>query len=394
VRHQVERILASPAFHSSKRYASVLKFIVDQTLEGYGDRLKERTIGIEVFNRRPDYDTGTDHAVRSAVAEVRKRLAQYYLNGAGDELRIEIQPGCYTPQFRRRDGHRLAAIATQIAPLRVGDLAAQPIAASAARRAWLWPLWLIAACAMLAAAVMAVRQQVRARDPLIQFWKPMLKSRAPILVCIGNVEGGRETTAQIPSLSPTLTLSEFHNSPFSTVNVYDAFTSAKFAGLMQANGKSVRFASQSDATFTDLQGGPTILVGLLNNVWTERLEPKLRFTVEQPQPGKFVIHDRNNPSKSDWSVDYSKPYLDLTKDYALVLRMVDPKTEQPVVVAAGIAVFGTWAAGNFLTSENEIKRLTAVAPPGWENKNMEIVLSTEVIRGRSGPATIVAAQFW
>ena len=73
VRAQLQRILSSPVFLNSKRYAAVLKYIVDQTLEGAGERLKERTIGIEVFQRAPDYDTSTDHAVRSAVAEVRKR---------------------------------------------------------------------------------------------------------------------------------------------------------------------------------------------------------------------------------------------------------------------------------------------------------------------------------
>ncbi|MGB6696903.1 MAG: hypothetical protein WBE56_22110, partial [Terracidiphilus sp.] len=56
VRDQLRRILSSSAFHNSKRYASVLKFVVDQTLLGFGDRLKERTIGIEVFDRPPDYD--------------------------------------------------------------------------------------------------------------------------------------------------------------------------------------------------------------------------------------------------------------------------------------------------------------------------------------------------
>jgi hypothetical protein len=100
VRKQLRKILESPVFQNSKRYASVLKFVVDQTLDGQGDRLKERTIGIEVFHRTPDYDTATDHAVRSAVAEVRKRLAQYYLPDTRDELRIEVLPGSYMPQFR------------------------------------------------------------------------------------------------------------------------------------------------------------------------------------------------------------------------------------------------------------------------------------------------------
>ena len=74
--------------------------------------------------------------------------------------------------------------------------------------------------------------------------------------------------------------------------------------------------------------------------------------------------------------------------------MVDPKTEQTVIVAVGVIVFGTAAAGNFLTSNNEMEKLAAIAPPGWEKKNMELVLSTDVIKGRSGPASIVAVQFW
>ena len=178
------------------------------------------------------------------------------------------------------------------------------------------------------------------------------------------------------------------------VNVSDAIALAKFTGLMQASGKQFRIASQSDATFTDLQNGPSILVGLLNNTWTERLVPKLRFTVIHPTPNTVTIRDRNNPQNNDWSVDYTTPYLDLSRDYALVLRMVDPKTEQTVVVAAGITVFGTSAAADFLTEPGEIKKIDAVAPAGWEKKNMELVLSTDVIRGRSGPASIVAAQFW
>src|SRR5579872_638064 len=99
VRNELRRILSGPSFQNSKRYAAVLKFIVDQTLDGNGNSLKERTIGIEVFGRAPDYDTGTDHAVRSAVAEVRKRLAKHYELNPVSRVRIEVLPGSYLPQF-------------------------------------------------------------------------------------------------------------------------------------------------------------------------------------------------------------------------------------------------------------------------------------------------------
>jgi hypothetical protein len=399
VRSQLQRILASPAFHNSKRYAAVLTYVVDRTLEGYGDQLKERTIGIEVFKRRPDYDTSTDHAVRSAVAEVRKRLAQYYVNGSSGELRIELQLGSYMPQFRRvDDGPRYTAASSQFAPPTAHTTAAPTTAPGpsghAPRKVWIRAAWIAAGCTFVAAATVAWAAILQARAPLNRFWQPVLSSRAPVLLCIGNVEGGQQPPIVDPGPLYDLTLAKFQNSAHTTVNEYDAFALARLAGLLEARGKMFRLASQSDATFTDLQNGPAILVGLLNNSWTERLVDKLRFTVDQPAPDRFVIRDRNNPLKNDWSVDYSTPYLDLTKDYALVLRMVDPKTEQTVIVAAGVTVFGTAAAGNFLTSNNEMEKLAAIAPPGWEKKNMELVLSTDVIKGRSGPASIVAVQFW
>jgi hypothetical protein len=395
VRDQLRRILASSAFHNSKRYASVLKFIVDQTLLGFGDRLKERTIGIEVFDRPPDYDTATDHAVRSAVAEVRKRLAQYYLNGGRHELRIEIQSGSYMPQFRwGEESPQLAAAPTNISAPRAETVVATTAKKPEIRKTWTRPAWIGACAIILAAGLVALVVGARTPDTLESFWKPLLSSRAPVLLCIGNVEGGQQSPAADDGLTSKLTLSDFQNSPNATVNEFDSFALAKFAGLLGANSHQIRFASQSDATFTDLQSGPAILVGLLNNNWTERLVPKLRYTVDQPVTGKFLIRDRNNPTNNDWSVDYSTPYLRLTKDYALVLRMVDPKTEQTVIVAAGITVFGTSAASDFLTNRKEIRKLAAIAPAGWEKKNMELVLSTDVIRGQSGPASIVAAQFW
>jgi hypothetical protein len=386
VRNQLRRILESPVFHNSKRYANVLKYIVDQTLAGCGNQLKERTIGIEVFHRTPDYDTAADHAVRSAVAEVRKRLAQYYQQNVRDQLRIEVLPGSYMPQFRWADKHP--------DPNRTGSAAAPRSVARANRRVWLRFGWITAVCLIVLVSLAALLiVSARRRDAFDSFWMPTLSSRAPVLLCIGNLQGGRGSQEENSNLNPTLSLSDFQNSPFETVNFHDVLTMTKFTRLMEAKGQQFELKSQSDTTFTDLQNGPTILVGLLNNNWTERLLPKLRFSVEQTS-NKVIILDSNNPSHKNWLVDYTTPYLNLTRDYALVLRMRDPKTEQMVVVAAGITVFGTVAAADFLTNRNEINKLVAIAPPGWEKKNMEIVLSTDVIRGRSGPASIVAAQFW
>ena len=112
-----------------------------------------------------------------------------------------------------------------------------------------------------------------------------------------------------------------------------------------------------------------------------RLVQNLRFTVERPTRDVILIRDHDNPSRNDWSVNYSTPFLGVTKDYALVLRVSDPKTDQMVVTVAGISAFGTLDAGEFLTNSNEIRKIEAIAPKGWKKKNLEMVLSVDVIRG-------------
>jgi len=63
-----------------RKYAlsAVAPIHVEQTLAGNEDNLKERTLGVEVFHRTPDYDTNLDPVVRLCAGEVRKRIAQYY----------------------------------------------------------------------------------------------------------------------------------------------------------------------------------------------------------------------------------------------------------------------------------------------------------------------------
>ena len=109
---------------------------------------------------------------------------------------------------------------------------------------------------------------------------------------------------------------------------------------------------------------------------------------------KLTIRDKQDPSRNEWSVDYSTPHTEVSRDYALIVRTRDAKTEQPVLVAAGTAGFGTLAAGEFLTNPEYMKKLEAIAPKDWSRKNVEIVLSMEVLRGNGGPPNIVGAYFW
>src|SRR5580693_7027352 len=101
IREQLNRLLAHLLFTNSKRYPVLLAYTVEQTLLGNASDLKERTIGVEAFGREPVYDVNLDPVVRTAAAEVRKRLSQYYYNpDHAGELVIELPIGSYVPTFR------------------------------------------------------------------------------------------------------------------------------------------------------------------------------------------------------------------------------------------------------------------------------------------------------
>ena len=76
LREELDRVIASHHFQTSKRCQAFLRYAFEETLSGRQE-LKERSIGIEVFGRNPSYDTNLDPVVRMTAGEVRKRLALY-----------------------------------------------------------------------------------------------------------------------------------------------------------------------------------------------------------------------------------------------------------------------------------------------------------------------------
>jgi TolB-like protein/tetratricopeptide (TPR) repeat protein len=99
VREHLEEILASSAFSGGKRAQEFLKLVTGHMIAGRSDSLKERMIGAEMFGRPVDYDTANDAVVRVKANEVRRRLAQFYLERGGPlPLQIELPLGSYIPR--------------------------------------------------------------------------------------------------------------------------------------------------------------------------------------------------------------------------------------------------------------------------------------------------------
>src|SRR5687768_11027639 len=100
VRAELERVLRSAGFRRADRSSALLRYVVEQTLAGRGDQLKEYTLGVEVFGRGAAFDQRTDPIVRAEAARLRDRLTRFYASDAPDTLVvIELPKGSYVPRF-------------------------------------------------------------------------------------------------------------------------------------------------------------------------------------------------------------------------------------------------------------------------------------------------------
>ena len=98
---QLNRILASKAFRQADRLKRFLAFIVEETIAGRGERLKEFVVGVEVFGKDDSFDPRNDPIVRVQARRLRSQLARYYREeGQEDDLAIDLPKGGYAPIFR------------------------------------------------------------------------------------------------------------------------------------------------------------------------------------------------------------------------------------------------------------------------------------------------------
>ena len=100
---EVDRILLSKGFATAGRLSRLLRYVVEKTVAGQADQLKEYVVGVEVFDRDEKYDPRLDSIVRVEAGRLRSRLDEYYNGeGAASSIRISLPRGGYVAQFEPR----------------------------------------------------------------------------------------------------------------------------------------------------------------------------------------------------------------------------------------------------------------------------------------------------
>jgi serine/threonine-protein kinase len=131
IRAELDQILASPGFARAGRLSQFLRFVIERSLnEASRGELKESVIGVEVYGRRPGYDSRADPTVRVEAAKLRARLQEYYRHaGTASTVVIELPKGAYVPVFRIAEHPRrlsrvfvVLAVATLLATVVAGTV--------------------------------------------------------------------------------------------------------------------------------------------------------------------------------------------------------------------------------------------------------------------------------
>jgi hypothetical protein len=397
----LEDIRTSKAFRASKRCKQFLSYLVERTLEGQTELLKERTLGVELCNRLPTYMTGEDPVVRVEAGEVRRRLLQFYTAEAqSPEVRIEIPVGSYIPEFRW--GQPAAPAPTSIK-------AGLPTGVASY-------LLTILLTVMVMTGIFTLILRHKSANPasvLDDFWAPLFRTPQPVLICV------QTPVVYLPSNDLYDRYKRLHPGAYQTegersavplgfdpneqvpwkdmiphvgwyVNREDAFVAAQMLSLLDRIGKPSQIKGLDGLSIRDLRNSPAVLIGAFNNRWTMELGGKLPFFFQE---GEHQVIREQAPPGRVWYPHFGENGK-LTRDFAIVSRLINSSTGQDLFVAAGIEGQGTEAAGEILSHPDYLSNVLHSAPPGWQKMNFQAVLQTDVTDGVAGPPQVVATRFW
>ena len=433
-------ILESQPFRTSKQCKDLLRYVVEHSLRGDDAALRERIIGAEVFGRKPSYDTNEDPVVRMRAADVRKRLAQFYQSLERDTpvLHIELQPGSYRVRFRQVEPEDASATSPQSvsespgfttpnekgfsplpqasdhvspgSPTTLGSLpqtvAPQPLSMGAGTFLKSPRLAVLVFILALLAVLSPWAFQSRS-TPQERFWAPLTAASQPVLVYLGSNAAyvlsssflaAYRTTHGLPNNGPEFFVDLPPDSSVKAkdlVPVKDTFVTVSDATAIVQLTTQLRDWKRpfvlrygSDLSMGDLRNRPTLMVGAFNNPWTLIITNDLPFRFREG----VRIEDRDHPDRG-WSVA-PDTRSSTTDDYALITRVLSSKAGGPAITVAGISEYGTRAGAEFLTNPDKMRNMLKSAPPGWEDKNIQIVLHVKVLGYQPVSTEVVDTRYW
>ena len=422
-RSELQRILESKYFAKAPKRRRFLEFTSGQAFLGEETKLNEYLIGVEVYERGPDFNPQQDPIVRVQAHEIRRLLKNYYEEeGRKSLFRVELQPGQYAPVFKRV---KVDSESSATSPVQE-----EPTAGDSKRLTSQWQyavmVFLGLACATL--GFFFARERYFAHSPRESrpsatalpeseewFWRPFLVEGSQPLVVVPTppllrlaTEGDDPQTLRegyaipknkVPQFRDTVHFNELKSFTFvpSTTDwtgIGEALGLVDLSRLFTGQGMTIRVKPGRLTDYREIQSGNAIILGG-GNTWSNR--------VFINPPGFYVsegVFKNNAPAPSEASVYAPKfdPVTNrLTRDYALILMEPNHTKQERLLLLYGLYTQGTEAAAEYVTNADRLAELRkALIAASLDKKTpppfFEALISVPVENYVPGGASLVAAR--
>lgn len=434
----LEEILHGQAFRGSHRSGQFLSYVVNQSINGRCDELKERLIGIELFGRSPSYDTGEDAIVRVTASDVRRRLLQHYgTYGTGSEFRIGLPLGSYIPEISRdlpvkvegaveeKEIEPLAEAPTDLLPpsplLPDGEtpvLIDQESVQGPSKARSLWTRRIILLCCLSVAAVgvlafWLIAQPVPVRTHSL--WGGLFGYRlnTKLITSDPNIAETQSLTDQIVNLSdyanqryvpdpakvsPQLlsgTAELLRRENAAAVDIGVAVKIAQWMDQAKAGGLTVQ--SARDLRFPDLlKDGNFILLGSpRSDPWALFYNDHLDFRFVFDQSAGQEIVENLHPRKGE-SSKYVPTALGFAtgESFAVASYLRNPDHLGHVLLIAGADAEGTEAVADLMTDSAELAAVMSRCGLSHTGPipNFQLLLRLSTMAGSPGHSDVIACH--
>jgi len=394
----VGRVASSSAFGKSNRLRELFLFLCRRELSDPNCAVREQEIGIEVFDRRPDYDTAQDAIVRVQVSQLRKRLDQYFASeGLEEPVVIEIPKGAYTPVFRprRRESTRWTQRIRLFSALAAGGFL---LIAGLVFGPW-----------HLGSPVRPARS-AEPRPTVDRLWYQMFDNGRPTCIVLSDAMLGLFEDA----IQHQLSVNEYRDKVFTLLtddriknpventrwkelvgayftHISDARLAATFSVLNAGRNLPTEIVFAGDFGVTYLQSHNLILVGTRRtNPWVDLFEDQLNFRSVFRETPPMLSYFQNRAPLPGESATYSVEWTKL--GYCRVAFLPSPNRSGNVLLVSGTDMASSEAGGQFIGSEHWVQTLRSALGLGPKARfpYFEVLLKVDYITWNTPKFELVA----
>lgn len=418
----VQRVLASQNFSKSGRLSSFLVYICRCALEDRSEEITEQQIGMHVFNRPADYNSGDDNIVRTTARQLRQRLALYYQEeGGGDGIRIEVPKGGYHPNFVSRTDESSVTDAIQAEVGSKPDhpvLSLRPPTDNVPPRRW---SSLALGMALIGGVLVSLAgQRIMHRfgvhpAAMSPVWSTVFVSSKPTVFVSGDaglnmynnlartqvklgdyVSGTYLATpaAQTPDGYSWASLATRRYVSWVDLTLADQLRQfAAFSGAQY----SIKFAR--DVHAEDFRNSNLILVGAPTyNPWVEMFDNHLNFHLHYDGEHNNMSILNGKPENGEPTeflpVEDDPTRRGYTHGFGYIAITTNLEGNGRVLLVEGSTVAGVDAALSFLMNDSKMAPILKKASQPGGVGNFEILLAADFLKSSSPEAQILATRFY